>query len=267
KSKNRNMFGGGCPDEQRARQSNQATHECLHGVEAAVSAAFFARANPRLHNSEISKQLGLQWRRMTDSDKRPLLMRPRRLRQDHMRAHPGYKYGQGAELAAPPPTPQPLRAARCAAVAAAEMDRRTCFARMTGVACNALYNCYIADSRCGHVGLLLDPAAPPPPPPHRRHSRHSRCHRFAESSIRSMCESLEKLLNVDLRSARTACEGFSIARASPGSTARDSAGRRSGWRSAVCVVKAHARPEQALQAWSPRRTQQAAYATERTKHS
>lgn len=51
-----------------------------------------ADENPKMHNSEISKRLGTQWKALSEDDKRPYIEEAKRLREAHMKRHPNYKY-------------------------------------------------------------------------------------------------------------------------------------------------------------------------------
>ena len=50
-----------------------------------------AQDNPKMHNSEISKRLGADWKLLCEEEKRPFIDEAKRLRALHMREHPDYK--------------------------------------------------------------------------------------------------------------------------------------------------------------------------------
>lgn len=51
-----------------------------------------AQENPRMHNSELSKKLGAEWKALSDGDKRPYIEEAKKIREMHMVEFPDYRY-------------------------------------------------------------------------------------------------------------------------------------------------------------------------------
>ena len=51
-----------------------------------------AQENPRMHNSELSKKLGAEWKALSDADKRPYIEEAKKIREMHMVEFPDYRY-------------------------------------------------------------------------------------------------------------------------------------------------------------------------------
>merc|ERR1711892_277268 len=51
-----------------------------------------AQENPKMHNSEISRRLGSEWKMLSETQKRPFIDEAKRIRAQHMNDHPDYKY-------------------------------------------------------------------------------------------------------------------------------------------------------------------------------
>lgn len=47
---------------------------------------------PDLHNAEISKHLGVKWKKMSHGERQPFVQEANRLRQIHLKQHPDYKF-------------------------------------------------------------------------------------------------------------------------------------------------------------------------------
>lgn len=51
-----------------------------------------AQENPRMHNSELSKRLGAEWKALNEAAKRPYIDEAKKIREQHLIDHPGYRY-------------------------------------------------------------------------------------------------------------------------------------------------------------------------------
>ena len=51
-----------------------------------------AQENPRMHNSELSKKLGAEWKALSDANKRPYIDEAKKIREQHMVEFPDYRY-------------------------------------------------------------------------------------------------------------------------------------------------------------------------------
>lgn len=58
---------------------------------------------PDIHNAEISKRLGKQWKDLSESEKQPYIQEAERLRLLHLQEYPGYKYQPKKKLKVTPP--------------------------------------------------------------------------------------------------------------------------------------------------------------------
>jgi len=51
-----------------------------------------AKENPKLHNTEISKQLGEEWKTLPQEERQKFIDRSNQLREEHKKRYPNYKY-------------------------------------------------------------------------------------------------------------------------------------------------------------------------------
>lgn len=79
--------GGGCTPRSRVKRPMNAFMVFAQAMRRRLS-----EQRPSLHNAELSKSLGLMWRNLNSEDKLPFKKQADKLRIEHKKEYPDYKY-------------------------------------------------------------------------------------------------------------------------------------------------------------------------------